>query len=108
MTISWRSRLGRQRPSDVVWKNTGNRSNGSPSRGGPAVPTSTATWVPTVLIYHLCGSLRDHDEDLTGTGTPTTSEEESCVQGSERETTLLDERTGTILWSVAGLRAAPG
>ena len=42
--------------------------SGSPSRGGPAVLTSTATWVPTVLIYCLCGSLRDHDEDLTGAG----------------------------------------
>ena len=28
---------------------------GSPSRGGPAVPTSTATRVPTVLIYCFCG-----------------------------------------------------
>ena len=83
-------------------------SKGSPSRGGPAVPTSTSTWVPTVLIYCLCVSLCDHDEDLTGAGTPTTLEEESCVHGSERETTLLDERTGKILQSVAGLRAAPG
>ena len=55
-----------------------------------------------------CGSLHDHDEDVTGAGTPTTWEKESCVQVSERETTLLDERTGKILRSVAGFRAAPG
>ena len=128
-TTSWRSRLRRQRPSDVVWKNTRNRSKrthrqpanrSTSAQEDDHVLSTNQQWVAVKgwtsssdVDGHMgadrvdrlpCGSLRDHDEDLTGADAPTTLEDSSCVQVSERETTLLDERTGKILQSVAGLR----